>query len=471
MTSMTLPPKRRLPAAHLRRAHLLGELTRHDRRLPSVRLAVAIATAAALVGALAATPPGLALVSDIHDWFSSWRDGRPGEAATPQQEAEFGAENVASYSRFREGTQLGVLGTTVRDGVRVDLFGLRDGGALCLRIARHDAKHPPMPQCAAISELERKQWPAALVVSDQGLWLDEAAGKRVSASYGVAADDVTAIELASAAGERFRVTPEHNGFFVLRDLPHGAWITDDPIVSLTAVDRDGHRASVPVFQWLIRGTSGNSLPPAKVEMPGPAVPDYLPGPSGVGWLARGEARGEPFDNRDRLIHAMGEIKFSRAIQPDPKLAFRVGLTVVEIIDEQYARPGSRGETWLCTSALSPLAAGDLSGSCGPLATWFADRPLLTALPTMGQQFTTVTGVASDDVARLSLILHDGTRLEVALADNVFAEQVASVDFPAKLVGYDAFGRVIAVHPFLTAPVAMVLRPPLGDRVPRTKGAG
>ena len=59
-------------------------------------------------------------------------------------------------------------------------------------------------------------------------------------------------------------------------------------------------------------------------------------------------------------------------------------------------------------------------------------------------FLTVSGVASDDVARIDALLADGQRAEVPLVDNVFLIDLPRANLPARLVAYDEEDRVIGV---------------------------
>ena len=62
----------------------------------------------------------------------------------------------------------------------------------------------------------------------------------------------------------------------------------------------------------------------------------------------------------------------------------------------------------------------------------------------GQQTWIVSGVASDDVARIEVFLGNGERWRAPLRDNATAFRIQRAKFPARIVGYDAAGRVIDV---------------------------
>jgi hypothetical protein len=59
-------------------------------------------------------------------------------------------------------------------------------------------------------------------------------------------------------------------------------------------------------------------------------------------------------------------------------------------------------------------------------------------------FVTIGGVASDDVARLEVLLSDRQTAAVPLVDNAFVVDVPRANLPARLVAYDDADRVIGV---------------------------
>jgi len=63
----------------------------------------------------------------------------------------------------------------------------------------------------------------------------------------------------------------------------------------------------------------------------------------------------------------------------------------------------------------------------------------------GDQFVRFSGAAADGVRRIVVFLADGQRQEAALRDNLFTVLVAAAEFPARLVAYDAAGRIIGVE--------------------------
>jgi hypothetical protein len=85
----------------------------------------------------------------------------------------------------------------------------------------------------------------------------------------------------------------------------------------------------------------------------------------------------------------------------------------------------------------------------------------------------VSGLASDDVARLELYLATGERVAVPLRDNAFIAEVARTKFPARLVAYHQAGRVIGVENMAHDPLADPGPRPIPDQqrvVARVVGA-
>jgi hypothetical protein len=61
------------------------------------------------------------------------------------------------------------------------------------------------------------------------------------------------------------------------------------------------------------------------------------------------------------------------------------------------------------------------------------------------QSIAVAGAATDGIVRLTIFDAEGQRFAVPLRDNLFATRVAESQFPVRLVGYDAGGRVAALQ--------------------------
>jgi hypothetical protein len=99
---------------------------------------------------------------------------------------------------------------------------------------------------------------------------------------------------------------------------------------------------------------------------------------------------------------------------------------------------------LCKSLVT--SGGGSSSGCMTYPDIF-EHSLMPAGATMeggSDAFVTVSGIASDDVARLEALLADGQRAAVPLADNAFLVDLPRAKLPARLVAYDSANRVIGV---------------------------
>jgi hypothetical protein len=62
----------------------------------------------------------------------------------------------------------------------------------------------------------------------------------------------------------------------------------------------------------------------------------------------------------------------------------------------------------------------------------------------GDRFVRIAGAAADGVRRVVVFLNDGQRQQAFLRDNLFTALVAAAQFPARVVAYDASGRVVGI---------------------------
>jgi hypothetical protein len=160
----------------------------------------------------------------------------------------------------------------------------------------------------------------------------------------------------------------------------------------------------------------------------------------IKWLEAREPRGEPLDVLPEEATSMGprfrmNVLFGRVLTPDPDRPTRIVLTL------NSHRPDGP------PAGLCPWVAGRsglVSGGCTPYPLTVA-RILSSAYMARGSNaFVMVSGVASDDVARIDALLGDGQRADVPLVDNVFLVDLPRANLPARLVAYDEEDRVIWV---------------------------
>ncbi|HET7127588.1 MAG TPA: hypothetical protein VFJ93_00760 [Gaiellaceae bacterium] len=133
---------------------------------------------------------------------------------------------------------------------------------------------------------------------------------------------------------------------------------------------------------------------------------------------------------------MSSVTFARVVQPDPANPARVAFLIGKL-----KRGFHTAEQSLCIFLLQGGAAG---GGCGGLRQILSEQPfnLGVSLVSGADQYAYFSGMASDDVAALKIFLADGTIEDVPLKDNAFAVPVARALFPARVVAYDAEGRII-----------------------------
>ena len=120
----------------------------------------------------------------------------------------------------------------------------------------------------------------------------------------------------------------------------------------------------------------------------------------------------------------------------------VGSRLRVILTLKTSRHGHR-PTVICTSLVT--RTGGAPGGCAARAPLFAAGPLASGQAAIGSgsdEFITISGLASDDVARIVAFLADGETMPVRLVDNVYVVDIARSRLPARLVAYDVEKRVI-----------------------------
>jgi hypothetical protein len=129
--------------------------------------------------------------------------------------------------------------------------------------------------------------------------------------------------------------------------------------------------------------------------------------------------------------------FGRVLTPDPDRPIRIVMTL------NANRPGGP-PAGLCVTTVTRSFGG--AGGCMAYPGTFDDAPISAGVMGSGSpaSFVSVSGVASDGVARIEALLADGQRAEVALRDNTYLVDLPRANLPARLIAYDAEGRVIGV---------------------------
>lgn len=403
------------------------------------RRLVQLGTVLALL-AVVVSPVGAAVVHGIAD-FSAWLRGQPGSPAAEADQQAFERSNSRSWGDFPEGTKLRSLIKREIDGHSYELFGFRSGDSFCLRLVGRGLSGSPALSCAPRVALERAKAPVVVVLADHGLVLrndpipgDSYRATEAQASFGLVADGVRAVELSADDGSH-EATIASNAFLYVASKPK----LGTRIRAVEAVTGDGSRLAVP-FQ---------SAPFGTWDLPAPAH-DRPTGPSSVqrhveggmiGWLLRQEERGEaPPEDAPYMRGPMAKgLEFARLLTPDPASHMRVLVAIGTL--PHSVRPTERA---LCFFLVSGGGAG---GGCNALDDPFPRGPITVSqtIREGGDQYATLHGLASDDVARVQLFLANGETQPVALRDNAWIAQVARADHPVRVVAYDRDDRIIGVE--------------------------
>jgi hypothetical protein len=371
---------------------------------PWVRRRLAVALAAALAVLLAA----VALAATLGG-FDDWLRGAPGKPASEEAQERFRAANGRSWAAFPTSTELRELIRTEVAGRDYVLYGFVSGESLCLQLAADGIAFQPRA-CAPRTALANTSAPVVVVLPEH-TFFDRASRPAAQVSFGIAADGVRRA-IVEATDGRHRARVGGNAYLLVEHEPN----TGNRVHAITAVDARGRRTTIRL---------PDAWPGDATAVPGgPTRVDVRIERPTVGWLERGEKRGFP---------AAGGVV--RAVKPDSLSDLAVGVS------------GN------CMSAIDSAGKVTAQG-CGP--SFFA-RGALNALISCQfcGEFMELRGVAADGVARVVVFAADGSRLTVALRHNLFAGRVARTQYPFRLVGYDARGRVVATQLWDLRPRAAV----------------
>jgi hypothetical protein len=90
----------------------------------------------------------------------------------------------------------------------------------------------------------------------------------------------------------------------------------------------------------------------------------------------------------------------------------------------------------------------VGGGCWPAGRLFTTAPFTaTVTQQFGGQVVAFTGVASDQVTRMTLYSATGNRQPVPLHDNAYFAVGTLADYPLRLVAHDQNGRIIGIKTF------------------------
>lgn len=413
---------------------VLSRTAASKRTVHTRRLVYAVSLAAAIAVVLAVTPLGAMIARGFGD-FSGWLSGSAGHPASSTAQRAFAQEKRRSWvyrlswPRFPKTPALRSLITVTRVGVHYELVGYRVGDSFCLRLVASVAAtstHSSDTSCAPRSDLVAGTTPvlplnvdAPIPVGSERRWRYVFV-KGASVTFGITSDGVAAVH-ARTQSRVLNGIVESDSFLIIN--PRAA--AGERIRSITAGDAFGDEVAIPFFDpvshWKTRPPKG----PSRVERPVEHVR--------IGWIARREPRG--------VAVPLSRFRYRQQSLRDRKTFARL-LTPVQGGPEQVMVTLNRGGD-LCVSL---VLSRNLGTGCTPfkLLSAHSPGPLQWGESSDGSQYATISGLADDDVARITLFLGTGERVAVPLKDNAFVIKASRMKFPVRVVAYDRDGRVIGI---------------------------
>lgn len=409
---------------------------------PNARRRVFVLAAAAVLG-IAIVAVALA---GVFGGFSTWLSGEPGKPASATAQAAFD-RSTRSWRGFPRSTKLRQLITTSVGTSHYTLYGFRGAGSLCLRLVATGSASGSQLACAPLAELRGDRSPALVLAADLTLG---STGRRVTegplslpasragVSFGVIADGVDRIEVTHQTPARTRVLVAGNSFLAISP---GL----SPFNATTAITAFAGTAQAAV-PFARQPTP--YLRPQPTPAPKPVGPDkvqLMVKGGAMRWFARRQLRGQPVPpHLHGVIANKPNVIFARMLAPNLRIPERVVLSI-RPAGHAYFGGRLRNNRQVCTELVGGRYLG---GGCWPAGRLFSTAPF-TAVPTVqfGGQVVTVTGVASDQVARMMLYPATGNAQRVPLHDNTFIALGTLAEYPLRLVAYDDSGRVIGIKTF------------------------
>jgi hypothetical protein len=411
------------------------------RRWLTRRRVVVVVAVLAAAGAILVAPPVRGALGRGLDTFSSWLSGSPGKPSTQAEQRAFDRA-TRSWAGFPQGTTLRRLVQTKTGGATFTLYGFRGAGSLCLRLAVTGSLSGRTLACPPLSALRGSRQPALVVAANDAVGARRQATSgpfafatpRFIVTFGVVADGVQRIELTHSDGTTTAAVVNGDAFLAVESDP-------SPVTQAWAI-AGGRRVPLALTTTAspfgLTQTSGPRL-----SAHGPTGVQRIVHGGAIRWLARREPRGTAVPQTvHHIVGVLPDVIFHREITPDPKAPERLVVSV-RPAGAAYFGGQLRNKLQVCAELVGGRFAG--AGGCWPAGRLFSTAPFsLGVAEQPGGQTVTIAGLASDDVAELTLYLATGRRVGVPLHDNGYITSAALADYPVRLVAADSEGRVIGV---------------------------
>src|SRR6267378_38261 len=384
-------------------------------RSPRRRLALGLAALAAalIVIGSALGAAGIGPLSPIKRWL----EGTPGKPASRSATQAFRAANGHSWASFPRSTQLRELIARNFGGQRYVLYGFRSGSSVCLTLKGVTLGSSLPPACAPVSVVEHLSAPV-VVVTGNGQVPAFPERRSPHVSFGIAADQVRQVTVETVDGDH-RAAVGGNAYLWVDTSP----ASYDFVRSLRIATASGKTVvvSVPRLNPLV-----SPLEPTVRHGPS-HVTETIQHPQ-IGWLQRGEKRGLSPARAHLTVKQLQGLSLPgslRLFKPDPTSDIVVGI--------------DGGCLYL-----------DNGLGCSAPNQFFSRGPVNFMLSGGGQanssdQFLELGGAAADGVAAVRAVLPDGTSLQLALKDNMFAGVVPNMP-PIRVVAYARDGKIVGIEP-------------------------